>query len=291
MLGCKILLESAKAGEGAVNETKVAPETQVAQPSSTAPESGSVENNDSLNSVASEAPKDSSQKDAAWYQEQNKQLKAESARKRDKLNSEREKRKAAEARIEELEKSRPTLESVGGDYDALQKAENEHTLRKVIAEEKLQDVSLSGEGVRNDSLEAVQKANESYVESLKGYFGREGAVSPQAYQSKEAIFNDALMQRSPQERAIIINELSKMDSAPEVIMNVADNPESLYKLATEPSMFQIGSVLNNAKQPKATSTAPPPVPEVGGATGSISDDFDMSTIEGVKAWRKSQGLR
>ena len=82
-----------------------------------------------------------------------------------------------------------------------------------------------------------------------------------------------------------------MGNAPEVIMNVTDNPEALYKIATEPSMFQIGSVLQNAKQPKATSSAPPPVPEVGGSTGSINDDFDMSTIEGVKAWRKSQGLR
>ncbi len=284
------MTEAQQAGGESVAETTVAPESHAQAPSTT-PESGSDSTNKAENVIASEPNQVAPEKDEAWYRERNKQLTAEAARKSDKIKQEREKVKSLEARLEKLQQSVPTLESVGGDYDKLAAAQQDHRLRTILAEEKLSDVSLSSEGVRNDGLEAVQKANEAYVQSIQGYFGGENAVNPQAYQSKEAVFNEALLGRSEHEQAMIINELAKMPNAPEVIMNVADNPEALYKLRTEPSMFQIGSVLNNAKQPRATSAAPPPVPDVDGKTGAISGEHDMSTIEGVRAWRKENGLR
>jgi len=277
------------AAEGAVKETELAAEPQVTQPSSSPAEVASAGNDTSENVVTSESDSVAPEKDLAWYEEQNKQLKAEAARKRDKLNKEREARKAAEARLEQLNASAPKQEQFDGDFDAYQQAQNEHMLRRVMAEEKL--TGLSGEGVRNDDLERVQKASEGYVNAIQGYFGQEGAVNPQAYQSKEAVFNDFLTMRTPSEQAMIIEQLATMENAPEVIMNIADNPEALNKLANEP-VLMVGSVLSNAKRPsRPSSAAPQPVPEVNGAKGAISGDYDMNTIEGVMQWERDNGIR
>jgi len=280
-------MSEVQAGEGAEVEQKVAPEAD-SQSSTITPEADSTSNDTTEKDVAIESPEGSPQKDADWYEAQIKNLKAESARKRDKIKTEREKREKAEARLKELEESRPKQDDFG-DYDAYQRADQEHALKRVLAEERLRETSEVVETPQ--PADPIQQANEAYVEVVKGYFGKEGAVSQAAYQNKEAIFNDALMNRTPDEQATIIRELARMDNAAEVVMNVADNPQALYELATEPSLFRVASALQSAKPAVRQSVdAPPPVPEVDGSTGSL-DGYDMDTIEGVRAWKKANGLR
>ena len=280
-------MSDANAGVGADVESKVAPEVTL-QPTPTEPESVVASTDTPEKSVVSETQEGSTQKDNAYYEKQIKQLKAEAARKSDKVNAEREKRRKAEARLEELERSKPTLDMYGGDYDRLQKAESEYALRKVMAEERLLEVEHEAHDA--PSLEAVHKANESYVARVSGYLSGEGAVSPQAYQAKEAKFNDALMQRPPDEQAFIIRELASMANTAEVVMNVADDVQKLYELATETSMFKIGGILSGARQPRKVSDPPPPIPDINGKVSGASG-YDSKNLDSIKAHFKDMGIR
>jgi len=272
---------------GAVNEQTVAPEAKP-QSLSTEAESVAAESNDSLNSVASETSEGSAQRDEAWYIERNKQLSAENARRRDKAKKDAEKRDRLKARIEELEKSRPTAEQFGGDYDALQRAERMHDTRMVMADEAL--MSIDAQPVDTGS-EAIKQANEAYIDRVSGYLKGENAVSQQAYQAKEQLFNEFLMNRSADEQALIIRELSHMDNPAEVVMNVADSPQALNELATNKSLLAVGDVLRSAKPPKREVETPAPVPEINGSVSGVSGEHDRSTREGIRAVMKELGIR
>jgi len=282
-------MSDANATDGAVGEQKVAPEANT-QPSSTEVESVAVESDTSQKDVAVETPEGSSQEDLDWYKEREKQLKAENARRREKAKKDAEKLEQAKARIEALEAGRPTLESVGGDHDALERAERKHDAQMGYAEERYQEVAMTSPQEDVEGQKAVQAANQAYIERIRGDLALEGAVKPQAYEKKEALFDEFLSMRPLREQAEIITALVEMDKPMDVIMNVADDSESLTKLGTVP-FYDIGSVLRNAKPVvRQQVDAPPPVPEVGGSTGSL-DGYDMDTLEGVRAWKKDNGIR
>jgi hypothetical protein len=287
--------EQAAEGVAQENTEVVQPQqTQSVDPSSDVAKTPEVENSNSLNDAQSESTKASTADgDTDWKNELQSKVKnadAESMRRKAKNKELTSKLERAEAKIAELEGNKPTLESVGGDYDALQRAEQGHGVRQAIAEDKLSDAKYEAKAIAPDkNLEDIKTASDGYFKSIEPYFNKQDSVSTDAYQAKQSIFNEALTMRPTSDQAMIINELAAMGAdAAEVVMNMADNPKALHDMAFAKTPFQAAQVLFNAKAPVARqSESHAVIPEIGGSSGAVNESYDMDTFEGIRKWKKA----
>ncbi len=293
-------MSDAIAPEGAVESKLEADQPQVteAQPLADGAETSVAKDDTLLNNVADKTTEASTtSEDIDWkkrFEDQQKKHDAESKRKREKNKKLTEKLKRAEGRLEELEGQKTTLESVGNDYDALQRAEQRYEFKILLAEEKLNDARLDAQDIEPVSGEnEVRKAAENYNTRVRAsYLSSENAVSENALLAKEALINDALALRSYEDQAFIISEINALENPIDAVIAIANDPEKLYKLADKSlTKGRVAQVLYEAsKKPKQASNAPEPVPELDGSTGSAVQSFDKSTVEGLKASLKAQGI-
>jgi hypothetical protein len=287
------------APEGAVNDNLEADKSLDnlnTQPLADGAETSVAKGDSLLNNVAVESKEPSTgTEEIDWkskFDAQKKNSDAENKRKREKNKKLTSKLERAEARVKELEPE-PTLESVGNDYDALQRAERSHGIRQGIAEEKLNDARFEADSIEPEvDYTEVNAAAQEYNNNVRGrYLSKEGSVSEQALINKEALINEALSMRdNPSDIAKIINRLNSMDNTVEVMLNLANNPKALIDLANA-DIFDMGAVLSKAKLPELRSNAPEPVPSIGGATGVTDDTHDKSTPEGLRASLQAKGIK
>lgn len=232
------------------------------------------------------------EKDSGWYEKELIKRNAEGKRKKEKIRELTEKLERANAKLEEATQAKPTRESVE-DEDEYQARLAEHAASVAVAKSRAEDIQWEVErDTQQTESNELTNANEVYKQNVESYLAKPDAVSPQAFLAKQQVVNDALLERSPVQQAEIISELNSLGAeSANVLMNIADNPEARYILATG-SLREALSVIDKCKEvKKKTSDAPAPVPELGGTASKVSGDYDLSTFEGIQAYKKAHGLR
>jgi hypothetical protein len=279
--------EAASGGAIEAQEPVQAQETQQAVTESIPAQVDSAENTDSLNTETE------STKSAEEYEQLIKQKDAENARRRRKNEEQAEFSKRQARRIEELEANFPTLESVNGDYDRLDIQKQKH-IAKIAYAESLKEESdykllEAADPIAEQSMLELEKANEVFHGKLNEYFTNGGTVTANVLNQKAAVVNEAIVQRSASEQALLIKELGSVNAA-EVMLNLADNAALRYQIA-HGTVFEALNAIHKAEtRPKKISNAPEPVPEVDGG-GGIPPSGDPSKAKTLSEYKASKARR
>jgi hypothetical protein len=172
----------------------------------------------------------------------------------------------------------PTMDQVGLDPDAYQRAVREHNERFLQQQRQAQYEAQSRQQQVADRMQFEQVLNQRIAEGVQKYPDYNEVVGNPSLPPLQSV-NPALL------GAILGHE-----SMPELTYYLGKNPAEAHRIAALPparAILEVGKIAAKLPMPTNKSNAPPPPAQVSGTTGTVQRDPSKMSYDEFVKWRRN----
>jgi hypothetical protein len=200
--------------------------------------------------------------------------KYEAINERDLLKKENEEIQARLAALESVPKPEPTIESFDYDQDAFTQAvidqRAEAAARKIFDEQQKRNIDAQEQAKVQEQIKVFSEREARFAQEIQDY--------DQIAKNPTLPINDAMA-----------DLIRTSDNGPAIAYHLGKNPQEAWRISQMQPMQAQRELLNiefNIARPKQVSSAPDPVPDIGGMDIPDVDMDKLSIDEWVKRRRK-----
>ena len=172
----------------------------------------------------------------------------------------------------------PTMDQVGLDPDAYQRAVREHNERFLQQQRQAQYEAQSRQQQAAERMQFEQVLQQRIAEGVQKYPDYNEVVGNPSLPPLQTV-NPALL------GAILGHE-----NMPELTYYLGKNPAEAHRIAALPparAILEVGKLAAKLPMPSSKSNAPPPPAQVSGTTGTVKKDPSQMSYDEFVKWRRN----
>lgn len=172
----------------------------------------------------------------------------------------------------------PTMDQVGLDPDAYQRAVREHNERFLQQQRQAQYEAQSRQQQAAERMQFEQVLQQRIAEGVQKY-----------PDYNEVVWNPSLPPLQTVNPALL-GAILGHENMPELTYYLGKNPAEAHRIAALPparAILEVGKLAAKLPMPSSKSNAPPPPAQVSGTTGTVKKDPSQMSYDEFVKWRRN----